>query len=274
MGQTAASHDMQARIDLATYTPLSWKPGLARFAADLYVDRQPHPYCPHVNLKRILGELRSLGYVFNVGIEPEHFLVSRGADGRIVPWDPGHVDTLAKPCYDFKGLAQACDYLRDDERRSAPARLGVLPVRSRGRQRPVRDQFQVCRCVDFRRPLHLLQDAGRRGRASNGAIVTFMAKPFADRTGSGHHMHYHLADAETGRNVFSSDTDPRKLGLSEVAYHFLGGVLAHARACVPSRRRRSTATNGSSSARAFTAHLPATPGRRPSSVTATTIARR
>src|SRR5207245_11687191 len=63
-----------------------------------------------------------------------------------------------------------------------------------------------------------------------GAIATFMAKPFSDRTGSGAHMHYHLADAETGRNLFSAEQDDRGLGLSEVAYQFLGGVLTHARA--------------------------------------------
>jgi glutamine synthetase len=57
-----------------------------------------------------------------------------------------------------------------------------------------------------------------------------MAKPFADRTGSGAHMHYHLAAAETGRNLFAADKDHRGLGLSELAYHFLGGVLSHARA--------------------------------------------
>ena len=51
-----------------------------------------------------------------------------------------------------------------------------------------------------------------------------------DRTGSGAHMHYHLANAETGRNVFTGESDRRGLGLSETAYHFLGGVLAHARA--------------------------------------------
>ena len=46
------------RIDPGTYTPLPWKPALARFAADLYVDQQPHPYCPRVNLKRLLAENR------------------------------------------------------------------------------------------------------------------------------------------------------------------------------------------------------------------------
>jgi glutamine synthetase len=63
-----------------------------------------------------------------------------------------------------------------------------------------------------------------------GAIATFMPKPFADRTGSGAHLHYHLADAETGRNLFLDEADHRGLGLSALCYHFLGGVLAHAKA--------------------------------------------
>ena len=33
--------------------------------------------------------------------------------GPRAPWDPAGVDNLAKPCYDFKGFAAACDYLRD-----------------------------------------------------------------------------------------------------------------------------------------------------------------
>src|SRR5437763_14176967 len=43
-------------------------------------------------------------------------------------------------------------------------------------------------------------------------------------------MHYHLAHVETGRNLFSADNEPRGLGLSDLAYHCRGGVLAHARA--------------------------------------------
>ena len=68
MGQDASSHDMMARIDLASYTPLPWSPGLARFAADLYVDSKPFPFCSRVNLKRVLDEARTAGYVFNVGV--------------------------------------------------------------------------------------------------------------------------------------------------------------------------------------------------------------
>jgi glutamine synthetase len=63
-----------------------------------------------------------------------------------------------------------------------------------------------------------------------GAISTHMAKPFADQTGSGLHVHFHLADAETGKNLFVDEEDRQGLGLSRLAYHFLGGVIQHARA--------------------------------------------
>ena len=62
MGQDASSHDMMARIDPASYTPLPWKPGLARFAADLYVDAKPYPHCARVNLQRVLGDARAAGF--------------------------------------------------------------------------------------------------------------------------------------------------------------------------------------------------------------------
>ena len=42
-------------------------------------------------------------------------------------------------------------------------------------------------------------------------------------------MHYHLADASNTTNHFRDESDRQRLGLSELAYHFIGGVLEHAR---------------------------------------------
>jgi glutamine synthetase len=230
MGQDASSHDMLARIDPASYTPLPWKPGLARFASDLYVDGKPHPYCPRVNLKRVLGDARAAGFVFNVGVEPEHFLVRRTSDGCLEPWDPAQVDILAKPCYDFKGLAAACDYLRDMN--DALRRLGWGVYQSDHEDANAQYEINYTYAdalTSADRFVFFKMLAGETAR-KYGAIATFMAKPFTDRTGSGAHMHYHLADAETGRNLFAAEQDGRGLGLSELAYQFLGGVLTHARA--------------------------------------------
>ena len=54
VGQGPHSHDMLARIDLDSYTPLPWMSNTARFAADLFVDDEPYPFCPRTNLKRVL----------------------------------------------------------------------------------------------------------------------------------------------------------------------------------------------------------------------------
>jgi len=112
-GQGPHSHDLMARIDLNTYTPISWVPKTARFAADLYVDGIPHPVCPRTNLKRVLRAAADEGYLFNVGMEPEFFLVTREPDGSIKPWNPDGVDSLRKPCYDFRSMSPAMAYLQD-----------------------------------------------------------------------------------------------------------------------------------------------------------------
>ena len=61
MGQGPHSHDMMARIDLESYTPLPWTEGVARFASDLYVDDEPYMYCTRQNLKRVLSAARDEG---------------------------------------------------------------------------------------------------------------------------------------------------------------------------------------------------------------------
>jgi glutamine synthetase len=62
-----------------------------------------------------------------------------------------------------------------------------------------------------------------------GMVGTFMPKPFGNRTGTGAHFHLSIGSAKA-KNLFHDDKDKNGLGLSPMAYHFLGGVLAHARA--------------------------------------------
>lgn len=232
LGQDASSHDLQARADPDSYTPLPWDAGVARLAADLHVDGRPWPYCPRVNLRRMLGELREAGFILNVGIEPEHFLVVRTPEGGIRPWDPAGVDRLDKPCYDYKGLAAAQPYLRDVMEALQRLDWGVYQCDHEDANGQYEVNYHYSEALSAAdRFIFFKMLAGEIAR-KHGAIATFMAKPFADRTGSGAHLHYHLADAETGDNCFDLDpkNDPRGLGLSELAYHFLGGVLLHARA--------------------------------------------
>jgi glutamine synthetase len=228
MGQGPHSHDLQARPDLESYTLLPYEPGVARLAADLYVDGQPHPFCPRVNLRRVLAAARAQGYLFNVGIEPEFFLVTKNPDGTIRGWDPDQVDDLAKPCYDFKGMSAALHFLRDLNDGLQSLGWGVYQSDHEDANFQYEVNFRYAEAlVTADRLTFFRMMAGQLARRI-GAIATFMAKPFSGRTGSGAHMHYHLADAASGENLFHDPSDRRGLGLSSLAYHFLGGVLEHA----------------------------------------------
>ena len=230
LGQGPHSHDMLARVDLDTYTVVPWDQGIVRFAADLFVDDEPYMYDPRQHLKKTLNDLESQGFVFNVGIEPEHFLVVKNERGEIQTWDPDRVDTLDKPCYDFKGIANVSNYLR--ELMDGMDKLGWDPYQSD--HEDANGQYEVnftysdaLKTADRYTFFKMMTSQYAK---KHGAIATHMAKPFSDKTGNGGHIHFHLADAKTGENLFLDHDDPRGLGLSTMAYNFIGGILEHAQA--------------------------------------------
>jgi glutamine synthetase len=230
MGQGPHSHDLQARADLASYTVLPYEHGVARFAADLYVDGEPHPYCPRVILNRVLAQAREQGFAFNVGIEPEFFMVVKNPDGSIRGWDPHQVDDLAKACYDFKGISGALGFLRALSDGLGRLGWGVYQSDHEDANFQYEVNFRYADALTTADRLTFFRMMTSQLAQRSGAIATFMAKPFSSRTGSGAHMHYHVADTLSGANLFLDRDDRRGLGLSALAYHFIGGILEHARA--------------------------------------------
>ena len=230
LGQGPHAHDMLARIDLDSYTRLPWMSNTARFAGDLFVDGQPHPFCTRTNLQRVLATVRDQGYVFNVGMEPEHFLVTRDETGKIHPWDPDDVDGLAKPCYDFRSMAPAMAYLQELTSSLNDLGWGVYQADHEDANGQFEVNFDYADALVTADRITFFKMASSQLAKRYGAIATHMPKPFSDRTGSGLHVHFHLADANNGQDVFQDDSDQRGLGCSQLGYHFIGGVLQHARA--------------------------------------------
>ena len=230
VGQGPDSHDMLARADLNSYTPLPWMPNTARLATDLFVDEVAYPFCPRTNLKRVLAEVKGRGYVFNVGMEPEHFLVTRNEDGSIAPWNPDNVDMLAKPCYDFRSMAPAMGYLQELTSSLNELGWGVYQTDHEDGNGQYEINFDYQDALTTADRITFFKMATSQIAKKYGAIATHMPKPFVDRTGSGLHIHFHLADAESGNGLFEDLSDRRGLGCSELGYHFIGGVLHHARA--------------------------------------------
>jgi glutamine synthetase len=231
MGQGPHSHDLVGMPDFGSYTVVPWETGVARVACDITVDGAAWPFCSRTVLKRAIDRLAAIGYEMRVGVEAEHMLVTRRADGSIAPYDPMGVDTLEKPCYDFKGLSANLPYLRELIR--AMEGLGWEPYASDHEDGTAQFElnWKYADALTTADRYTFFKMMTNQIAARHGAIATHMAKPFSDLTGNGSHFHFSLWGAD-GANAFlaGDDGDPRGLGQSRLAYQFLGGLLVHARA--------------------------------------------
>jgi glutamine synthetase len=233
MGQGPESHDMMARADLDTFCQLPWKENVAIASCNIYVDDAPWPFCPRNNLIRMMNQFAEEGYQLNGGFEPEHFLVEKGPDGGIRPWDPQGIDVLAKPCYDFKGMSQTMDYLQDIIRFGNRMGFGIYQSDHEDANGQYEINFGWTNALHTADRLVRFRMLAGQTASKHGATATFLAKPFDDKTGSGAHFHFHVADAQTDKNLFpvnGSGSDPKNLGISDTAVHYIGGLLKHIRA--------------------------------------------
>jgi glutamine synthetase len=226
IGQMPSDPDIAAIPDLNSLTLVPWQQNLARFACDITVEGEPWPYCPRTILRNQLGRARELGYEFKIGLELEYFLVRRRDDGSIEIADSQ--DTLDKPCYDMAGLTRRYDFLTTVSKYCNELGWGNYANDHEDANGQFEQNFQYSdaltscdRAIFFRYMVHTLAE-------QHGMIATFMPKPFTTLTGNGCHFHMSLWDGET--NLFLDEDDPRGLGLSELAYRFIGGLKKHARA--------------------------------------------
>jgi glutamine synthetase len=233
VGQGPHSHDLMARADIDTYRRLPWKPNVAVLNTYLHVDGRLHPFCSRANLLRMTELFAREGYSLNCGFEPEHFLVVRNPDGSIKIWDPLGIDTLAKPCYDFKGMCQAMDYLQDIIRYGNQLGFEIYQSDHEDANGQYEINFGWTNVMQAADRLVLFRMMSSQVAAKYGCIATYMAKPFNDKTGSAAHLHFHVADVETGKNLFPlapGEKDSKGLALSKLALNYVGGLLKHIRA--------------------------------------------
>jgi glutamine synthetase len=226
IGQLPSDPDIAAIPDPSSFTPVPWQPNLARFACDVTVEGEPWPYCPRTILRRQLARATELGYELKLGLELEYFLVRRLDDGTIEIFD--RADTLEKPCYDMAGLTRQYDFLTTVSRYCNELGWGNYANDHEDANGQFEQNFHYddalvsCdRAIFFRYMVHTLAE-------QHGMVATFMPKPFTKLTGNG--CHFHLSLWRDGENLFLDEADPRGLGLSQLAYSFIGGLKAHARA--------------------------------------------
>jgi glutamine synthetase len=230
IGQGPHDPDIAAMPDASTLTYLPWKPEVARFACDVTVEGEAWPFCPRTILRNQLARAAELGYAFKMGCELEYFLVRKRDDGQLELADP--LDDLDQPCYDMRALTRSLGFVTEVARHVNELGWENYATDHEDANGQFEQNFTFddalvsCdRAIFFRYMVESLAQ-------ERGLIATFMPKPFAHLTGNGCHMHMSLWDGE--RNIFDADpeNDPRGLGLTKEGYHFIGGLMAHAKAYI------------------------------------------
>ncbi|MET3134280.1 glutamine synthetase [Oxalobacteraceae bacterium GrIS 1.11] len=230
--RTGPRSEYYGRADLTTLLPMPWLPGYARVVLDGQVAGVPFALCPRQILRKQVARLAERGWTLNAGLEPEFFLLQKGANG--IEAEPG--DTLEKPSYDSKSLLRRRAFLEQLTAALDACGLGVFQIDHEDACGQFEVNYRYADALKAADNFMLFKMAAHHIAEQEGLIFSMMPKPFADRPGSGMHFHLSLADRE-GQAVFAADGDARGLGLSSTAYHFMAGLLAHAPAltalCAP-----------------------------------------
>jgi glutamine synthetase len=225
IGQDPKDPDLMAMPDAASFTPIPFiKPGLAIVHCDPHVNGKPWPFAPRVILKSLIAQAADAGFAPWVGAEVEYFLLSRGEDGTLRPADAA--DTAAQPCYDARGVTRMYDHLTAISEAMNFLGWGNYANDHEDGNGQFEQNFRYAdalttadRVITLRYLLHVIA-------AQREMIATFMPKPFADKTGTG--LHLHMSLTSDGVPVFPAAEDPKGAGLSGTAYSYIAGILEHA----------------------------------------------
>ena len=153
------------------------------------------------------------------GVECEYFLISE--DGSSIA-DPR--DTQSKPCYDQSALMRRYELIK--EICDSMIQMGWKPYQND--HEDANGQFEMNwdytdslvtadRHVFFKYMVKTLAE-------KHGLRATFMPKPFHNLTGNGCHAHVSVWNGKDNKFLDKKD----KLGLSKLAYNFLGGLIKNA----------------------------------------------
>lgn len=214
--------DMYLYPDLGTLEIFPWRPQqgkVARLICDVYrPNGEPFEGDPRYILKRAVKEAEDMGYKFEVGPECEFFLFHTDENGM-----PTTLTHEKAGYFDLGPLD-----LGENARRDMVLTLedmGFVIEASHHEVAPAQHEidFKYDEALATADNIITFKLAVKTIAKRHGLHATFMPKPKYGVNGSG--MHINMSLFRDGKNIFDDPSD--KLGLSQEAYYFIGGIIRH-----------------------------------------------
>jgi glutamine synthetase len=208
--------------DPETFVVLPYVPNSGMMLCDmLTLDRQPWAACPRAFLKRMVAAAVQMGIVMQAAVEHEFYLARETPAGyelfdRSLCYSSIGFDTSARIIDDIITALEQQDMQVEQ----------FMPELGPGQQEISIHHAEALRAADN---ALRVRETVRGVAQQHGVIASFAAKPFLDQAGNGAHIHCSLwgapGSAHAGDNLLY---DPKgRGGLSQLGFHFIGGVLAH-----------------------------------------------
>jgi glutamine synthetase len=212
--------DLVMKPDPNTFSLLPWRPeesGVCRFICDIYTtENKPFVGDPRGLLKNSLKKLSEKGFSYNIGPEPEFFIIDQDEEGNYIPHDEASY-------FDVEPLDKGPNFRRkivfDLEE------LGFEVEASHHEVAPGQNEiaFEFDDALKTADAVITFKQAIKAIVDNMGYMVTFMPKPFFGVNGSG--MHCNQSLFKDGQNFFYDENG--EYGLSKEAFYFMGGLLDH-----------------------------------------------
>ena len=219
---TPEEADMLAFPDASTFQILPWRPshnGVARVFCDVCTpDRKPFAGDPRDALRRMFYKAEKAGYLLNVGAELEYYYFP----------DEHTPEPLDNVGYFDLSVSDAARDLRRNtvltlEKMSVPVEY-TFHAAGRSQHGMSLRHAEALSMSDAITTAKLII---KQQAYESGCHASFMPKPLAGEDGSAMFLHQSLFDHD-GNNVFWGEDD-EKYHLSDIAKHYMAGILTHAR---------------------------------------------
>lgn len=219
---TPEEADMLAFPDASTFQILPWRPshnGVARVFCDVCTpNRKPFAGDPRDALRRMFRKAEKAGYLINVGAELEYYYFP----------DEHTPEPLDNVGYFDLSVSDAARDLRRNtvltlEKMSVPVEY-TFHAAGRSQHGMSLRHAEALSMSDAITTAKLII---KQQAYESGCHASFMPKPLAGEDGSAMFLCQSLFDHD-GNNVFWGEDD-EKYHLSDIAKHYMAGILAHAR---------------------------------------------
>jgi len=228
-GGTDGDPDQYCRAVPGRLAPVPWaeRPMAQTLCSLFEADGTPYFADPRHVLARAYAPLKKRGLTAVVALELEFYLLDRRPDGQGRPRPAAAPDSGRRPTtsqvygleelHDFDGFMGAVESVCAAQDLDAEAAISEYsPGQFEINLHHVADPLDACdQAVLLKRAI---KGVARR----HGFQASFMAKPFAELTGNGQHVHVSLVDGD-GRNIFVPAPDG---GLGDTHRHAIAGLLA------------------------------------------------